>query len=39
MVGVAPAASVDVSGLGWLEVDDEADLARAEDILARGKWS
>jgi choline kinase len=38
MVGVDPAASVDVSGLGWLEVDDETDLARAEEILARGKW-
>ncbi len=38
MVGVEPAASVDVSGQGWLEIDDEADLARAEAVLAREKW-
>ena len=38
MVGVAPAASVDISGHGWLEIDDEADLLRAEEVLAREKW-
>jgi choline kinase len=38
MVGVDPAASVDVSGLGWLEIDDETDLRRAEEVLAREKW-
>jgi len=34
MAGVDPAASVDVSGSGWLEVDDEADLLRAEAALS-----
>jgi choline kinase len=38
MAGVEPAASTDVSGRGWLEVDDEADLVRAEEVLAREKW-
>jgi choline kinase len=38
MVGVAPAATVDISGHGWLEIDDEADLLRAEEVLAREKW-
>jgi choline kinase len=38
MVGVEPAASVDISGHGWLEIDDETDLARAEEVLAREKW-
>lgn len=33
MAAVEPAASVDVSGNGWLEIDDEADLLRAEAAL------
>jgi 2-aminoethylphosphonate-pyruvate transaminase len=38
MAGVDPAATTDVSGLGWVEVDDEADFARAEEFLARKAW-
>jgi choline kinase len=38
MASVDPAVTVDVSGHGWLEVDDEADLARAEAALAEGSW-
>jgi choline kinase len=38
MAGVEPAASVDVSGHGWLEIDDEADLARAEAAVAEPGW-
>lgn len=38
MAGVDPAHGADVSGLGWLEVDDERDLDRAEERLAREKW-
>jgi choline kinase len=38
MAAVEPAASVDVSGLGWLEIDDAADLARAEEALAGEPW-
>jgi choline kinase len=35
---LAPVATADVSGHGWLEVDDEQDLARAEEALARDPW-
>jgi choline kinase len=38
MAGVDPAATVDVSGIGWLEVDDEEDLAAAEAALAGEPW-
>jgi choline kinase len=33
-----PAHTADISGHGWLEVDDEPDLARAEAALARDPW-
>lgn len=38
MAGVEPAVTVDISGPGWLEVDDERDLARAEAALAKDPW-
>jgi choline kinase len=38
MAGVDPAATSDVSGHGWVEIDDEADFARAEEFLARQAW-
>jgi choline kinase len=38
MAGVEPAATCDVSGHGWVEVDDETDLARAEEFLTRKAW-
>jgi len=38
MVGVDPAATCDVSGHGWVEIDDEADFARAEEFLGRKAW-
>ncbi|HKA91945.1 MAG TPA: NTP transferase domain-containing protein [Haliangiales bacterium] len=38
MVGVEPAVTVDISGPGWLEVDDERDLARAHAALAQDPW-
>jgi 2-aminoethylphosphonate-pyruvate transaminase len=38
MAGVEPAVTVDISGPGWLEVDDERDHARAEAALARDPW-
>ena len=38
MAAVDPATSVDVSGLGWIEIDDAADLARAEEALAGEPW-
>jgi choline kinase len=34
----SPAATADISGHGWLEIDDEADLARAEQALANDPW-
>jgi choline kinase len=34
----SPAATADISGHGWLEVDDEIDLARAEQALAKDPW-
>ena len=34
----APAATADISGHGWLEVDDAADLERAERSLAATPW-
>ena len=38
MAGVEPATTCDVSGHGWVEVDDENDLARAEEFLTRKAW-
>jgi choline kinase len=38
MAGVDPASTCDVSGHGWVEVDDEADFARAEEYLTRKAW-
>lgn len=38
MAAVDPAASADVSGHGWVEVDDERDLERAETALAGEPW-
>jgi choline kinase len=35
MAGVEPALTADISGPGWLEVDDDRDLARAEAALAK----
>ncbi len=38
MVGVEAAATADISGHGWFEVDDEADWQRAESALGRDPW-
>ncbi len=38
MAGVDPAATRDVSGAGWVEIDDEHDFARAEEFLTRKAW-
>ena len=38
MAGVEAALTVDISGPGWLEVDDESDWARAEAALAKDNW-
>lgn len=38
MVGVEPAATCDISGHGWLEVDDEADWQKAQAALALTPW-
>ncbi len=38
MAGVEPAATRDISGHGWLEVDDEADWRRAEAALQKSPW-
>jgi choline kinase len=35
---VDPAATADISGHGWHEIDDERDLARAEKALVENPW-